>query len=42
MDLVLDVARENRGILRRLTARFDDAATAEELVAATHLAIAEP
>lgn len=41
VDLLLDIARENRGILRQLTARFDVAAAADELVAATRQAIAD-
>ncbi|MDZ4688059.1 MAG: hypothetical protein SH850_23545 [Planctomycetaceae bacterium] len=41
IDVLLDLARENRGILRRLTARFDVAATTEELGADTRMAIAD-
>ncbi|MEX0641440.1 MAG: hypothetical protein WD468_02000 [Pirellulales bacterium] len=41
VDLLLDLARENRGILRQLTARFDVAAATDELVAATRQAIVD-
>jgi hypothetical protein len=41
INLLLDFARKDRGIHRQLTARFDVAATAEELAAATQLAIAD-
>jgi hypothetical protein len=41
IDLLLDLARANQGILRQLTARYNVAATAEELVAATRRAIAD-
>lgn len=41
VDLLLDLACENRRILRQLTARFNVAAAADELVAATRQAIAD-
>lgn len=39
--VLLDLAQADRGILRQLTARFDVAATPDELVAATRQAIAD-
>jgi hypothetical protein len=41
VDVLLELAQTDRGILRQLTARFDVAAAPDELVAATHLAIAD-
>ncbi len=41
VDALLELAQADRGVLRRLTARFDVAATADELVAATQQAIAD-
>ena len=41
VDLLLELARADRGILRQLTARFDVGAAPEELVAATRQAIAD-
>jgi uncharacterized Zn finger protein len=41
VDLLLDLAGENRGILRQLTARFDVAAAPDELAAVTRQAIAD-
>jgi hypothetical protein len=41
VDLLLELAETDRGILRQLTARFDVAAAPDELVAATRLAIAD-
>jgi hypothetical protein len=39
--VLLELAQEDRGVLRRLTARFDVAAAPAELVAATRQAIAD-
>ena len=41
MDTLLELAQADRGVLRQLTARFDVAAAPDELVAATHRAIAD-
>ena len=41
VDTLLELAQADRGVLRQLTARFDVAATPDELVAATHQAIAD-
>jgi hypothetical protein len=41
VDVLLELAREDRGILRRLNARFDVAAAPKELVAATRQAITD-
>jgi hypothetical protein len=41
VDALLELAQADRRVLRQLTARFDVAATADELVAATHQAIAD-
>jgi hypothetical protein len=41
VDVLLELAQADRGILRQLTARFDVAATPDELVAATRQAIAD-
>lgn len=41
VDTLLELAQADRGILRQLTSRFDVAAAPEELVAATHQAIAD-
>jgi hypothetical protein len=41
VDVLLELAQANRGILRQLTARFDVAAAPDELVAATRQAIAD-
>jgi uncharacterized Zn finger protein len=41
VDVLLELAQADRGVLRQLTARFDVAATANELAAATHQAIAD-
>jgi hypothetical protein len=41
VDALLDLAQANRGVLRQLTARFDVPAAPDELVAATHRAIAD-
>ena len=41
VELLLEMAREDRGVLRRLTARFDVVAAADELVAATRQAIVD-
>jgi uncharacterized Zn finger protein len=41
VDLLLDLAQADRGILRQLTAQFDVGAAPEELVAATRQAIAD-
>lgn len=40
LDVLLELAREDRGVLRRLTAQFEVAATPKQLVAATRHAIA--
>src|SRR6516165_4521297 len=39
VDTLLELAEADRGVLRQLTARFDVAATPDELVAATRQAI---
>jgi hypothetical protein len=41
VEVLLDLAQADRGVLRQLTARFDVAATAEELAAATRQAITD-
>jgi hypothetical protein len=41
VDILIELAEGDRGVLRRLTARFDVAATPDELVAATRQAIAD-
>lgn len=41
VDILLQLAQADRGVLRQLTARFDVAATPAELVAATRHAIAD-
>jgi hypothetical protein len=41
VDVLLELARADRGVLRQLTARFDVAGTPDELVAATRQAIAD-
>lgn len=41
VEVLVELAEADRGILRQLTARFDVATTSEELVAATRLAIAD-
>jgi hypothetical protein len=41
VDLLLELAETDRGILRQLTARFHVAAAPDELVASTRLAIAD-
>ena len=41
VDVLVEVAEVDRGILRQLTARFDVATTPEELVTATRRAIAD-
>ena len=41
VDLLLELARSDRGILRKLTARIDVGAAPEELFAATRQAIAD-
>lgn len=41
VEVLLDLAQANRGVLRHLTDRIDVAATAEELVAATRQAITD-
>lgn len=41
VDVLLELAQADRGILRQLTARFDVAAAPDELVAATRQAIAD-
>lgn len=41
VDTLLELAQANRGVLRQLTARFDVPAAPDELVAATHQAIAD-
>jgi hypothetical protein len=41
VETLLELAQADRGALRRLTVRFDVAATADELVAATQQAIAD-
>jgi hypothetical protein len=41
VEVLVELAEADRGILRQLTARFDVATTPEELVAATRQAIAD-
>ena len=41
VDVLLELAQADRGILRQLNARFDVAAAPDELVAATRQAIAD-
>lgn len=41
VDLLLELAQADRGVLRQLTARFEVAAAADDLVAATRQAIAD-
>ena len=41
VSVLLELAQEDRGVLRQLTARFDVAAAPKELVAATRQAIAD-
>src|SRR3979490_1527811 len=41
VGVLLELAQADRGVLRQLTARFDVAATPDELVAATRQAIAD-
>ena len=41
VEILVELAEADRGVLRRLTARIDVAATADELVAATRQAIAD-
>jgi uncharacterized Zn finger protein len=41
VDTLLELAQADRGVLRQLTSRFDVAAIPNELVAATHQAIAD-
>ena len=41
VDVLLELAQADRGVLRQLTARFDVAAAPKELVAATRKAIAD-
>jgi len=41
VDVLLDLAQEDRGVLRQLTARFAVAAAPDQLVAATRQAIAD-
>ena len=41
VDVLMELAQADRGILRQLTARFDVAAAPDELVAATRQAIAD-
>jgi hypothetical protein len=41
LDVLLELAREDRGVLRRLTAQFDVAAAPKQLMAATRHAIAD-
>src|SRR5262249_12827393 len=41
VDVLMELAEGDRAVLRRLTARFDVAATPDELVSATHQAIAD-
>jgi uncharacterized Zn finger protein len=41
VDTLLELAQADRGVLRQLTARFGVAAAPDELVAATHQAIAD-
>ena len=41
VDVLLELAQADRGVLRQLTARFDVVAPPDELVAATHRAISD-
>jgi uncharacterized Zn finger protein len=41
VEVLLELAQDDRGVLRQLTARFDVAATSDELAAATRQAIAD-
>jgi hypothetical protein len=41
VDILMELAEADRGVLRQLTARFDVAATPDELVASTRQAIAD-
>jgi uncharacterized Zn finger protein len=41
VDILIELAQADRGVLRQLTARFDVATTPDELVAATRQAIAD-
>jgi hypothetical protein len=41
VDTLLELAQADRGVLRQLSARFDVVAAPDELVAATHQAIAD-
>ena len=41
VEVLVELAQADRGILRQLTARFEVATTADELVTATRLAIAD-
>jgi hypothetical protein len=41
VDVLMELAQADRGVLRQLTARFDVAATPDDLVAATRQAIAD-
>src|SRR3954464_10710016 len=41
VDVLIELAQADRGLLRQLTTRFDVAATPEELLAATPQAIAD-
>jgi hypothetical protein len=41
VDILMELAQADRGVLRQLVARFDVATTPDELVAATHQAIAD-
>lgn len=41
VNALFELAQEDRAVFRRLTARFDVAATPDDLVAATHQAIAD-
>jgi uncharacterized Zn finger protein len=41
VDILMELARADRGVLRQLTARFDVATAPDELVAATRQAIAD-
>jgi hypothetical protein len=41
VEILVELAEADRGVLRQLTARFDVARAPEELVAATHQAIAD-
>jgi hypothetical protein len=41
VDVLMELAEADRGVLRQLTARFDVAPAPDDLVAATHQAIAD-